>query len=106
MKSLKLEDLTHNADLQKYLIFKEKLDSHKISNFTIEIRFLRKDKTIVWINKLFLKKEQILHMPIYRYFEAKKIEAENKLLVEENSKNKQVQLDEAKTYTDFLLIIQ
>jgi hypothetical protein len=37
-------------------------------------------------------------MPIYRYFEAKKkIEAENKLLVEENSKNKQVQLDEAKT---------
>jgi hypothetical protein len=45
-------------------------------------------------------------MPIYRYFEGKKIEAENKLLVEENSKNKQVQLDEAKTYTDFLLIIQ
>jgi hypothetical protein len=40
MKSLKLEDLTHNADLKKYLIFKEKLDSHKISNFTIEIRFL------------------------------------------------------------------
>jgi hypothetical protein len=72
MKSLKLEDLTHNADLQKYLIFKEKLDSHKISNFTIEIRFLRKDKTIVWINKPFhFLKEQILHMPIYRYFEAK-----------------------------------
>jgi PAS domain-containing protein len=48
--------------LQKYLIFKEKLDSHKISNFTIEIRFLRKDKTIVWINKSvsLLKKKQIL----------------------------------------------
>jgi hypothetical protein len=54
-------------------------------------------------NKRFTLKEQILHMPIYRYFEGKKIEAENKLL-EENSKNKQVQLDEAKTYTDFLLI--
>jgi PAS domain S-box-containing protein len=97
MKSLKLEDLTHNADLQKYLIFKKKLDSHKISNFTIEIRFLRKDKTIVWINKSvsLLKKNKYYICQFIDISKRKKIEAENKLLVEENSKNKQVQLDEA-----------
>jgi PAS domain S-box-containing protein len=98
MKSLKLEDITYDADLKKYLTFKEKLDSQKISNFTIEIRFIRKDKTILWINKSvsLLKKNKYYICQFINISKRKKIEEENKLLIEENSKNKQIQLDEAK----------
>jgi PAS domain S-box-containing protein len=98
MKDLRFQDITYKIDLQKHLSYKEKLDSDKIPNFTIEIRFIRKDQSMVWINMSvsLIKKDQYYICQFTDISERKKIENENKLLVEENSKNKQIQLDEAK----------
>jgi len=98
INALRFQDITYKTDLQKHLIFKEKLDSDKISNFNIEIRFIRKDQKMVWINMSvsLIKKNKYYICQFTDISERKKIENENRLLVEENSKNKQVQLDEAK----------
>jgi PAS domain S-box-containing protein len=100
MKSLQLNDLVHQLDLKQLLIFKEKLDSEKISKFNIELRFIHKNKTRVWIHL----SVSIIKNSAHGYYIAqftditqrKKIEDENKLLLDENSRNKQIQLDEAK----------
>ncbi|EIA09097.1 PAS domain S-box protein [Flavobacterium frigoris] len=100
MKSLKLNSLVHKFDLKQLLIFKEKLDSEKISKFNIEIRFIHKNKTWIWTHlSVSIIKNSANKYYISQFIDItqrKKIEAENKLLLDENNRNKQIQLDEAK----------
>lgn len=100
MKSLKFQDIANKVDLQKHLIYKEKLDSDKISNFTIEIRFFHKYKTIVWTQmSVSLIKNTETKYYIFQFIDItkrKQIEEENKLLIEDNIRRKADQLDEAK----------
>lgn len=100
MKSLKLNNLVHKFDLKQLLIFKEKLDSEKISKFNIEIRFIHKNKTWIWTHlSVSIIKNSANKYYISQFIDItqrKKIEDENKLLLDENNRNKQVQLDEAK----------
>lgn len=102
IKSLKFQDITYYQDLNVDLDFKEKLDSGKISNFSSEKRFIHKNKTIVWahmsVSSAKKNNNAIKYyiVQIIDITERKKIEEENKLLIDENNRNKNVQLNEAK----------
>jgi PAS domain S-box-containing protein len=98
MKSLHLKDLMYKIDLKKYLIYQAKLDSNKIPNFTLEIGLIHKNKSVVWtsLSVSLIKRNQQYICQFIDISERKKIEDENKLLLEENNANKQVQLDQAK----------
>ncbi|TRX41539.1 PAS domain S-box protein [Flavobacterium restrictum] len=101
MKFLKLQEITHTEDLAIDLEYKEQLDSGKITNFSSEKRFIHKNNSIVWahmsvslsINNTNEIKYYIVQ--IIDITERKKIEAENKLLTDENNRNKTIQLNEA-----------
>ncbi len=97
MKLLGFEDILYKHDFQKYLIYKAKLDSHQISNFTIEIGFINKNKSTVWVSLSvsLIKKNQQYICQFIDVTNRKKIEDENKLLLDEKNANKQIQLDEA-----------
>ncbi|MGO4819277.1 PAS domain-containing sensor histidine kinase [Flavobacterium sp. W22_SRS_FP1] len=97
MKLLRFEDIMYRNDFQKYLIYKAKLDSHKIPSFTAEIGFINKNKSTVWISLSvsLIKKNQQYICQFIDITNRKKIEDENKLLLDEKNANKQIQLDEA-----------
>jgi PAS domain S-box-containing protein len=100
MKSLKFQDIANTIDFKKHLIYQEKLDSDRISNFTIETRFIHKNKTIVWTQmSVSLIKNTETKYYIFQFIditERKHIEEENKYLLEDNIRTKADQLDEAK----------
>ncbi len=102
MKSLSFQEITFPDDLNEDLIAKEKLDSGKISNFSSEKRFIHKNKSIVWAHMSISLakniKNEIKHyiVQIIDITKRKKIEQENRLLIEENNRNKNIQLNEAK----------
>lgn len=102
MKCIKFQQITHHEDLSLDLDYKEKLDSGEITGFSSEKRFLHKNKCIVWVH-MFVSasknnKNEIKHYiaQIIDITKRKKIEEENKVLIEENNRNKTLQLDEAK----------
>lgn len=102
MKLLKFQEITHQEDLVLDLDNKRKLDSGKIDRVSSEKRFIHKNKSIVWTN-IFVSltknnKNEIKHyiVQIIDITERKKIENENRLLIEENSRNKTLQLNEAR----------
>ncbi|MDI5948981.1 PAS domain S-box protein [Flavobacterium yafengii] len=102
MKFLKFQEITHYEDLTLDLDYKEKLDSGKIANFSSEKRFIHKNKSIVWahmsVSLAKNNKNKIKHyiVQIIDITERKKIESENRLLIEENNRNKTIQLNEAR----------
>lgn len=102
MKLLRFQEITHYEDLTIDLDYKEKLDSGKIANFTSEKRFIHKDNSIVWahmsVSLTKNNKNEIKYyiVQIIDITERKKIEEENKLLIDENNRNKAIQLNEAK----------
>lgn len=102
MKFLKFQEITHYEDLELDLDYKEKLESGKIASFNLEKRFINKNKSIVWahmsVSLAKNDKDKIQHyiVQIIDITKRKKIEEENKLLTDENNKNKTIQLNEAK----------
>ena len=103
MKAMKFHDITYYKDLNKYLMNIKKLHSGEITHFNKEKRFIHKNKSIVWTHlsvSLVLKNANVRGHYIVQMIditERKKIERENKLLVEEKNRNKRIQLNEVKT---------
>ena len=107
LKSLTFQELTYSEDLEIDLVYKQDLDLGKIANFSSEKRFIKKDKSYVWthISVSLVKKsenETYYIVQIIDITERKKIENQNKLLIEENNKNRAIQLNEAKNRYRFL----
>jgi PAS domain S-box-containing protein len=107
MKSLTFQEITYFKDLDLDLEYKKSLDSGKISNFSSEKRFRKKDNSIIWthISVSLVKKnrnETYYIVQIIDITERKKIENQNKFLIEENNKNRTFQLNEAKNMYRFL----
>ena len=107
MKSLTFQEVTYYEDLKIDLDYKENLDSGKISNFSSEKRFVQKNKSIVWahisVSLVKNSKNEIYYIvQIIDITERKEIELQNKLLIEENNKNKAILLNEAKNMYRFL----
>jgi PAS domain S-box-containing protein len=102
MKYLTFQEITHYEDLNIDLDYKEKLDAGKISNFSSEKRFIHKNKSIVWthmsVSSTKNNKNEIKNyiVQVIDITKRKKIEKENKLLTDENNRNKTIQLNEAK----------
>jgi PAS domain S-box-containing protein len=107
MKSLTFQEITFYEDLKIDLDYKENLDSGKISNFSSEKRFIQKNKSVVWahisVSLVKNSKNEIYYIvQIIDITERKEIELQNKLLIEENNKNKAILLNEAKNMYRFL----
>lgn len=107
MKLLTFQEITYHKDLKIDLDFKADLDSGKISNFGFEKRFIHKNKSIVWahisVSLVKNSKNEIYYVvQIIDISERKKIELQNKTLIEENNKNKAILLNEAKNMYRFL----
>lgn len=102
IKSLKFQEITYYEDLSLDLDYKEKLDLGKISNFTSEKRFIHKNKSIIWthisVSATKNSKNGIEYyiVQLIDISKRKQFENENKLLIEENIKNRTIQLNEAK----------
>ncbi len=102
LKKLRFSDISFPEDLIEDLENKVKLDSGEINNFTKEKKYIRKDKSIVWVllsvSLLRDKNGKITDYlsQIIDITERKQFENENKLLIEENIKNRTIQLNEAK----------
>jgi PAS domain S-box-containing protein len=107
MKSLTFQEITLYEDLKIDLDHKESLDSGKIKHFSSEKRFIHKNKSIVWghisVSLVKNSKNEIYYVvQIIDITERKKIEQQNKILTEENIKNKAILLNEAKNMYRFL----
>ena len=107
LKSLTFQELTYSEDLEIDLVYKQDLDLGKISHFSSEKRFVTKNKAIIWtyISVAIEKKNKSEIYYISQFIditERKKIENQNKILIEENNKNRTIQLNEAKNMYRFL----
>lgn len=107
MKSLTFQEITFQEDLKEDLEYKEDLDSKKIAHFSSEKRFVHKNKSLVWahiaVSLVKNSKNEVYYVvQIIDITERKKIEQQNKLLTEENNKNKTILLNEAKNMYRFL----
>lgn len=107
MKSLTFQEITYYEDLDLDLEYKKSLDLGKISNFSSEKRFIKKNGSLVWthISVSLVKKgrtETYYIVQIIDITKRKNIEHQNKLLIEENNKNRTIQLNEAKNMYRFL----
>jgi PAS domain S-box-containing protein len=107
MKSLTFQEITLYEDLKIDLDHKESLDSGKITHFSSEKRFVHKNKSIVWahisVSLVKNSKNEIYYVvQIIDITERKNIEQQNKILTQENIKNKAILLNEAKNMYRFL----
>lgn len=107
LKSLTFQEITYHKDLELDLENKRQLDLGIRSHFSTEKRFVIKDNTIIWTLisvSIARKSENEIYyiVQVVDINERKKIELQNKLLVEENNKNKTIQLNEAKNMYRFL----
>ena len=102
-KTFTCQEITYFEDIAQDLANKEKLVLGKASNFNIEKRYIHKNKSLVWVHfSVSLVRNNIGEIQHYipqivNITERKKIEEENKLLTDENNKNKTIQLNEAKS---------
>ena len=107
LKSLTFQEITYEEDLEIDLGYKQDLDLGKISHFSSEKMFVTKNKAIIWTS-ISVAIERINKNEIYYIVqvvdinERKEIELQNKLLVEENNKNRNIQLNEARNMYRFL----
>ncbi|TRX22802.1 PAS domain-containing sensor histidine kinase [Flavobacterium franklandianum] len=107
MKSLTFQEITYYIDLEVDLEHKKSLDSGNTTNFNSEKRFIKKNNSLVWTyNSVSLvknsKNETYYIVQIIDITKRKEIELQNKLLIEENNKNRTIQLNEAKNMYRFL----
>ncbi len=103
-RQLTFIDITYEEDLAADLVFKSKMQSGEIPNFSMEKRYIHKNNTLVWVHlsvspvKNSLGEIQHYVAQVIDISERKKMEEENRLLIEENNKNKALQLIEAKNW--------
>jgi PAS domain S-box-containing protein len=107
IKTLTFQEITYYEDLMIDLEYKKSLDLGEISNFSSEKRFIQKNKSIVWTHISVSmvknsKNETYYIVQMIDITKRKKIELQNKLLIEENNKNKAILLNEAKNMYRFL----
>lgn len=100
MKASKIQDIAHKNHIRQHFILKQQLDTEQISKFNIEIIFNHKNDSFVWtyMSVSVIKNSENKYY-ICQFIDITKrkiIEDENKILLEENNRNKQIQLDEAK----------
>lgn len=101
-KKLTSAMMTYPDDIEADEINKKRLTLGLAPNFSVEKRYIHKNKSIVWVHlsvSVVRDNEGSLLYFITQLIditERKKIENENRLLAEENFKNKTLQLDEAK----------
>ncbi len=107
MKSLTFQEITYEDDLAADLKNKKNLDSGQIPKFGLEKRFVKKNNSLLWTHMSVSKvknstKDSYYIVQIIDISKRKKIELQNKLLIEENNANKTIQLNEAKNMYRFL----
>lgn len=102
LKSLTFIELTHPDDLENDLLKKDKLVSNEIPFFQMEKRYIHKNGEIICTNlsasTVRDNNGEIIYFiaQIIDITERKKVENENRLLLEENNRNRNIQLNEAK----------
>ena len=102
LQSLTFIELTHPDDLERDAAQHKKLDENKKSFFHMEKRYIHKNKKIIWVNlhasTVKDREGNILYYlgQIIDITEKKRIEEQNALLLEENNRNRTLQLKEAK----------
>ncbi|WP_338647684.1 PAS domain S-box protein [Flavobacterium sp. KS-LB2] len=102
LNALTFSDLTHPDDLEEDLVNLKLMTSGLISSYTREKKYLHKNKSIVWGHLSVSLVKDSVGNPIHFIFQIvditikKRIEEANKLLIDENNKNKAIQLNEAK----------
>ena len=101
-QKINLLDIIHPDDRDNSIVKCEQKLSGVTLNCNLEKRFIHKDASIVWIDLSVSivnnDKEEPIHF-VYQFMDItrkKEIEAENKALVEQNSNNKTIQLNEVK----------
>lgn len=104
---LTFQEITYEEDLAQDLEYKRQLDAGLIAHFSSEKRFLTKNKAIIWTHMSVAKeistKNEIYYIcQFIDITERKKIEQQNKILLEENNRNRIIQLNEAKNMYRFL----
>lgn len=107
MKSLTFQEITYEDDLAADLKNKINLDSGQIPKFGLEKRFVKKNNSLLWTHMSVSKvknstKESYYIVQIIDISKRKKIELQNKFLIEENNANKSIQLNEAINMYRFL----
>lgn len=101
LKSLTFIDLSHPDDIEKELAYRKKLATNEIPFFQIEKRYIHKSGRSIWTNlsvSTVRNKNGKIAQFITQIFDIsarKKIEEENRLLTEENNRNRNIQLNEA-----------
>jgi PAS domain S-box-containing protein len=102
LKKLRFHEITHPDDLEIDMDEMEKIISGEINNFHLEKRYLHKDKSIVWghlsVSAVKNANGEITNFlgQVINITERKRIEQLNIALIEENNRNKTIQLNEAK----------
>lgn len=101
-KNLTFYGITYEEDLEEDLKNKQKIVNGEQPGFSMEKRYVHKNKSLIWVlltvslvrNSL----GEIQHFvaQIIDISERKKMEEENRLLIEENNRNKAIELNEVK----------
>lgn len=103
-KNLTFEEFTFKEDLEIDLALKQKIDDGLIPGFQLEKRFIHKNQSLVWVHlsvstvKDSEGKIQHYVAQVVDISERKRMEEENRILIEENNRNKAQQLIEAKNW--------
>jgi PAS domain S-box-containing protein len=101
-KSITFEEITFAEDLTEDLVNRDKLLTGELSKFSMEKRYIHKNKSIIWVHLSVSlvrnSKREIVHFisQIIDITERKRIEKENRSLIYENNRNKTKQLYKAK----------
>ena len=102
LQSLTFADLTHPDDLNRDIAYHKKLDENKKSFFQMEKRYIHKSNKVIWASLLAStvkdNEGNVLYYlaQIIDITDRKRIEEQNALLFEENNRNRNIQLNEAK----------
>lgn len=102
LQALTYIDITHPDDLLQDSVNHKTLDNNKKSFFQMEKRYIHKSQRVVWVSLLASsvkdKEGKILYYlaQVIDITDRKRIEQQNALLIEENNRNKNMQLNEAK----------
>lgn len=103
-KKLTFIDITYQEDLVADLAYKKQMQNGEIPSFNMEKRYIHKNKSLVWVHlsvsavKNSLGEIQHYVAQIIDISERKRMEEENRLLIEEKNRNKALQLIEAKNW--------
>jgi PAS domain S-box-containing protein len=103
-KNITYFDITYKEDLAADLAYEKQMQNGEISSFNMKKRYIHKNKSLVWVHlsvsavKNSLGEIQHYVAQIIDISERKRMEEENRLLIEEKNRNKALQLIEAKNW--------